>query len=267
MSKKDEKICFKPKDFFGSRYRCLSLTHMGREKLYEVLRELSKNHEIKIEFDENADNYFPKGFIEPDEQELGKIKDEVFNQILTDDIQSALKDWWLEIKRGNPETPNWDLISTCKIDGKPGLFLVEAKAHFTENKPNGKDPDSNPINHEHIGNMIKDVKDKLNEGDKFSFGLTHERYYQLSNRFAWTWKLAHLGIPVVLVYLGFINTKEMNEKIFYSHVDFVRSMTTGEPAEIVDPNAWERKFEVGDGEKKTPFIALLRSLECNTFVQ
>lgn len=33
--------------------------------------------------------------------------------------------------------------------------------------------------------------------------LTHESHYQLANRAAFTWKLASLGIPTVLVYLGF----------------------------------------------------------------
>jgi hypothetical protein len=31
----------------------------------------------------------------------------------------------------------------------------------------------------------------------------------MSNRFAWTWKLTECGIPVVLVYLGFLNASEM----------------------------------------------------------
>ena len=31
----------------------------------------------------------------------------------------------------------------------------------------------------------------------------------MSNRFAWAWKLTELGIPVILVYPGLLNTEEM----------------------------------------------------------
>jgi len=33
--------------------------------------------------------------------------------------------------------------------------------------------------------------------------------YQLCNRVAWAWNLADLGVPVVLVYLSFLNAAEM----------------------------------------------------------
>ncbi|NLO44871.1 MAG: hypothetical protein GX106_07990 [Candidatus Cloacimonetes bacterium] len=272
MSSEEKKVCFQKKELAGSRFRCLLLTHMGREKVYEVLRELSKIQKIKIEFDENKDNYFPKGFTEPKEQMLGNIKDEVFNKILTTSKKRELKRWWLKYIRGNPSTPNWDFISTCKIDDKPGLFLVEAKAHAAENSSAAKTKNSttNEDNHERIAEAIIEAKNNLEIITDLKFGIQRDRYYQMSNRFAWTWKLADLGIPVVLVYLGFLNAKDMEAKgkiMFKNHNDFVASMTKGDPAKIVDPNAWEKKFEVGDGEKKTPFIALLRSLECNTFVQ
>ena len=34
-------------------------------------------------------------------------------------------------------------------------------------------------------------------------------HYSLCNRVAWAWKLAQLGVPVVWVYLGFLNATEM----------------------------------------------------------
>ncbi len=42
--------------------------------------------------------------------------------------------WW--VKAGSP--PTWDLIATCAIDGRPGLLIVEAKAHEGEIHRDGK---------------------------------------------------------------------------------------------------------------------------------
>ena len=45
----------------------------------------------------------------------------------------------------------------------------------------------------------------------------------MSNRFAWAWKLTDLGIPIVLVYLGFLGATEMKDN--------------GQP--LADAGAWE----------------------------
>lgn len=273
MSKKEEKnVRFEKREFYGSRFRCLKLTHMGKEKVYAILREVCKNGEIKIEFNEKTDNYFPKGFTEPVEKKLGNIIDKTFNKVLTGEIRLDLRKWWLEVRSGNANTPNWDIISTCNIDGKPGLLLVETKAHHGENSSAGKTKDSNTnlVNHEHIKNAIDEAKKQLAVITKHKIGIDRDCYYQMSNRFAWTWKLADLGIPVVLVYLGFTNAYDMEakgNKIFKTHGDFGNSMTTGKPATIIDPKVWGKKWEVEKNGKKTPFIALLRSLECNTFIE
>src|SRR5690606_33404932 len=42
-----------------------------------------------------------------------------------------------------------------------------------------------------------------------SFNLSRDNYYQLSNRIAYSWKLASMGIPVILIYLGFINDTDV----------------------------------------------------------
>ena len=43
------------------------------------------------------------------------------------------------------------------------------------------------------------------------WALSTRHHYQLSNRFAWSWKLAMLGVPVVLLYLGFLNAQDMQD--------------------------------------------------------
>ncbi len=35
------------------------------------------------------------------------------------------------------------------------------------------------------------------------FAISRDRHYQLSNRVAFTWRIASLGLPVVLLFLGF----------------------------------------------------------------
>ena len=35
--------------------------------------------------------------------------------------------WWLAVASNNTRTPNWDIVTTCTIEGKPGIVLIEAK--------------------------------------------------------------------------------------------------------------------------------------------
>jgi hypothetical protein len=59
-----------------------------------------------------------------------------------------------------------------------------------------------------------------------TWALSRDWNYQMSNRFAWAWKLADLGIPVILVHLGFLNAHEMNDKgrPFADHEDWTRAV-------------------------------------------
>lgn len=47
--------------------------------------------------------------------------------------------------------------------------------------------------------------------------------YQLSSRFASAWKVANLGVPVVLVCLGFLNAVEMPQT-FQDHAGWERRL-------------------------------------------
>ena len=106
--------------------------------------------------------------------------------------------------------PNWKLLTSCKIGGKKGLVLVEAKANCAELKYEGKGEPENTKNsrenHKKIDEAIKEARkalDKAVPGVRISL----KSHYQLANRVAYTWKLASLGIPTVLVYLGFFMDK------------------------------------------------------------
>lgn len=136
-------ICFKERDFYGSRYRCLLMTHLGKDRLYESLNTLCKHPDVAISFDPLKDNYLPQGFCRPSEQILTNLRDETIGKVLTEEKQLVLWHWWLQDGNRGARTPTWDLISTCDIDNRRGLLLVEAKAHKGENSPEGKTKGSN----------------------------------------------------------------------------------------------------------------------------
>jgi hypothetical protein len=118
----------------------------------------------------------------------------------------TLRSWWLQHTAG-ANTPNWDIALSCEIEGRPGLILVEAKANVPELSSAGKSVTVNASqksqsNHTHIANAIAEARDGLAALLPY-VAIDRDRHYQLSNRLAFGWKLASLGIPTVLVYLGF----------------------------------------------------------------
>ena len=57
-------------------------------------------------------------------------------------------------------------------------------------------------NHTRIGTAIEEACRGWRAVDS-RVSITRDSHYQLANRLAFTWKLATLGIPVALIYLGF----------------------------------------------------------------
>jgi len=194
-----QQVRFNRKELKGSRLRCLMLTSMPRQKVASILSRM-----IEPIGSVTTDHVWaPSGFLEPDEAKLGEHL-----SFLTSQERQTVTSWWLK-KSENANTPNWDLVSTCDIAGKRGLILVEAKAHEAEIKTAGKDR-SNPENDGQIERAIREANSALNSVLP-GWGLTKDSHYQLCNRFAWTWKVATMGIPVVLVYLGFLDCHEMSD--------------------------------------------------------
>jgi hypothetical protein len=149
-------------------------------------------------------------------------------------------------------TPNWDIASTCTIDGKRGLLLVEAKAHHKKLKQD--DCCGARKNFERIGEAVRAANDGLNKVAN-GWNLSHKSHYQLCNRFAWSWKLTILGIPVVLVYLGFLNADEMSESFpdAQSWDNAVHNYARG----FVPESVWGRKLMLDDA----PIYPLILSME------
>jgi len=147
--------------------------------------------------------WMPQGYRSPDEARL-----ETFGPVALPDAQtwSGLRKWWLAHERG-ANTPNWDIAASCEIDGRPGLILVEAKANVPELNIGGKPADAGASaasaeNHQRIGSAIGEACVALQRTAP-STALSRDSHYQLSNRVAFAWKLASMGVPTVLVYLGF----------------------------------------------------------------
>ncbi|MCY4601449.1 MAG: hypothetical protein OXF27_16195 [Acidobacteria bacterium] len=176
------------------------------------------------------------------------------------ELRRQLRDWWLEFKQG-ANTPNWDLASTCKIEGRDGLLLVEAKAHSNEFSNAGKPKprsENGWSNHARIGLAIEQANAGLECVTARPWGLSRDSHYQLANRFAWTWKLARLGVPVVLIYLGFLNADDMQQDSapFPTEGDWSRALKDHARG-VVDASFWGKRLGV-DG---TPFRPLIRAID------
>jgi hypothetical protein len=247
MAKQQGKIHFenrKNREFKGSRFRCLLATQQPKLKVVAFLNSLVQ----PLANVGDEDWYMPEGFCKPDEARLGET-----SGFLTQKQREVVTVWWLTA-RHNANTPNWDIISTCTIDRRKGLVLVEAKAHAGELDPNDRCGATDEKNRQRIDTALGDANRELGEG----WALSIDSHYQLSNRFAWAWKIASLGVPVVLVYLGFLNANEMGQP-FTSHGAWERCLLMH--AEGTVP----RRVWISDPIRvnNTPLIPLIRSADVN----
>jgi hypothetical protein len=239
--RKIREISFKETDFKGSRYCCLFLTALEKTQLLIVLNKLIVSFG-KIDQD---DTVIPHGFKYPSEANLANIPE----KILPKETQELLESWWLS--KDAKKLPNWDVVCTCEIGGKKGLLLIEAKAHSSELK---KDDGTTAkgANRRSIYNALNDINNKT------GWKLSIDDHYQLSNRFAWSWKLAQMGIPVILVYLGFINAWEGGGDGFVDKKSWESSLSSYSKA-IVPEIVWNKELK----GLKSPFCPLIRSLTMN----
>jgi hypothetical protein len=183
----------------GSKPRCHFLTHGHNEEVAHRLTSLIAPR-CRVSA---ADKWMPTGFEATEEAQLHKAE----CLIPSADDRQVLKHWWLADPRPTSRTPTWDIASTCLIDGRRGLLLMEAKAHEAEliNEACGKrfDQGSSQVNHYRIGRAIAEANEGLQIATKMEWRLSSARCYQMSNRFAWAWKLCTLGYPVALCIWAF----------------------------------------------------------------
>lgn len=205
----------------------------------------------------DSDTWRPSGWLDHSEPKLHEWGKEVLPGAVNWD---ELLSWWLQHPKG-ANVPNWDWASTCEIDGEPGLVLVEAKAHANELKPGGKGPPDAESrgsleNHERIGQAIAEARNAL-EVEMPGIAISRDRDYQLSNRVAHAWWLANHGLPVVLLYLGFLEAGDVADigEVFSDAAEW-RRVLLDHAAGVVPEDGFERWIPCGTGR----FIVAVRSV-------
>jgi len=248
----------------GSKPRCHLLTS-GPD--YEVANRLTDLIGIDGVIVRDKDRWLPNGFSEIQEARLGTEGKSIIAEYA---IRKALREWWLSVKSDFANTPNWDIAASCMIKDKPGLLLIEAKAHDVElrieerGKPlkgvaGGQVSMNSRLNHERIGSAIQEASRLMSTSSGQPWALSRDLHYQMSNRFAWSCKLAELGIPVVVVYLGFLRADEMNagkQSAFSCHDEW-EALVRKHSAPLFAPTFWGQSINIAG----TDLIPLIRSVE------
>ena len=196
----------------GSKARCHLLTDGTRQEVAARLTAVIAPWGV-VSAD---DHWMPAGFDNLVEAQLHKA-----HRLLPEAMRTALGGWWLPPGQLHSRTPNFDIASTCEIgeSRQEGLLLVEAKAHDEElikecagRRLDDTATEGRRASHLTIGAAIQRACDGLQRATSLRWDLHRDRNYQMSNRFAWSWKLADLGVPVILVYLGLLNADEMSDR-------------------------------------------------------
>jgi hypothetical protein len=202
----------------------------------------------------------PQGFTVPEEAQLNQAP-----RLLSSELGLRLAEWWLPADRETARTPNFDIASTCTIDAKAGLLLIEAKAHDVELKKEqagrslkGDASEDRKEAHKTIGAAIEDARKGLSLATSLQWNISRDTHYQMSNRFAWMWKLAELGKPVVLIYLGFLNATEMANRgaPFPDHASW-ESLVLEHSKPLFPRAVWNRRWLVNG----VALIPLIKSIE------
>jgi hypothetical protein len=246
----------KPKERRGSKPRCHLLTHGTADHVAATLTSLVAPF-AQVSGD---DHWMPDGFRELQEAQLDKAP-----SLVAVPIAAQLAAWWLPSDRQAARTPNFDIASTCKVNGVPGLLLIEAKAHDMElaKEEAGRTldavaSDDRRASHGTIGAAIASAAFGLGQATICSCTISRDSHYQMSNRFAWAWKLTELGIPVVLVYLGFLNAEEMRDRgvPFSNHTDWLR-LVKAHSTSLFPVDLWDRPWTCNG----CSLVPLIRSIE------
>ena len=240
----------------GSKPRCHLFTDGTKAEVARRLTTLVHPHGLVSP----TCRWSPVGFDDVTELQLHRP-----NPLIPGEMRADLENWWFEVRGGSG--PTWDLVSECTVGGgtgaRPGVLLVEAKAHSAELKGESRGKwlvdgatRNSRRNHERIGRAIEDANLGLRSlTGKQVWGLSRDNCYQMANRFAWAWKLASLGTPVVLVYLGFLNANEMSDEgdPFGEHADWVRCVKAHAKGWVPE-EVWDRCWTSPDGTALIPRI-------------
>ena len=232
----------------GSKPRCHWLTHGSAGQVAARLTKLIEPWGHVSE----TDCWLPDGFRDVKEAQLHNAS--ALLEGYDDDLGYRLQRWWFAVASAESKSPNWDIASPCTVtvgsESKPGLLLVEAKAHSRElnDEITGKELREKVTanacrNHVRIAACIQEANLALMDQTDLRWALSHEWCYQMSNRFTWSWKLTELDIPVILVYLGFLNAEEMRkgkkQEPFVDHAAW-EALVKSHSHPLIPEEAWNK---------------------------
>ena len=147
----------------GSSYQLLQLVLKDPEYLVKRVNDLLKNDHIAIS---NMDISKPdssdhqegtiEGFLEKNYAEFSCLN------------KNSFHNWWAHVK----SKPTWDFISTCSINKKKGLLIVEAKSHRNEMESEGKLINVDLREYQNWLGEIKALQSKIQQVKKHKFNLS-----------------------------------------------------------------------------------------------
>ena len=155
-------------------------------------------------------------------QKERELKTYLDNQGYNHEEVECISKWWPS------RSPVWDFICKANLNGVEGLILLEAKSHKDETKKARKPaPDlKNVVDFEQATMNHQRIEENIN--NEFSeLGGVYTGYYQIANRVAFANKVRKvLNIPVLLVFLGFINDDDFKKNKWISKMDWDEDMMT-----------------------------------------
>ena len=169
------------KDCRGSRPRCVLIVDGTRDDVAARLTGLVGLPEVVVT---ESDFWMPRG--KPvwtngqwDRKPAAEARLDRDADFLAPELRQWLQHWWLAVPKG-ANTPNWDLAATCRIEGRKGLLLVEAKAHTNELSDAGKltpAKENSRRNHKRIGSAIEGARTGLELLSGGSWGISRDACY------------------------------------------------------------------------------------------
>lgn len=117
-------------------------------------------------------------------------------------LYESVRDAWWPLQGKNPSQ---DIrVRPCTIEGEDGILLIEVRVPDGSGKSLRVNASAETLlNHIQICQAITQAAASLQLATQRPWGISRDHHYQLSNRIAWAWRLAHLGTRVVLLYLGY----------------------------------------------------------------
>jgi len=145
----------------------------------------------------------------------------------------------------------------------PGLLLIHAAAHIGElNSDHAHQREKLTL--PQIRKAFADASSGWNallekRADDFGYKLSHrvklstDSHYRLSCNFAIAWKLAQLGIPTILLYLGFLDAFELEPdgRLIFNDQAMWEKCVFEKTSKPLPEEIWDASFEVPGGASIT----------------